>query len=409
MIMINTSMMNKYLHILFLTLIAALKHTDVPCQVKDSDFSMVPGVVINHRPASLDTSLGSPSITIMSNGDYIVSQTYSSISKRDKGNTHLTGVFRSSDRGLTWEFLTKMDKQRWSTIFFHNEALYLMGTDTAFGNITIRKSTDGGKTWTVPENEETGLISGGRNHCAPVPLLIHNGRIWRAMEDALQGREFRAFMMSAPVDADLLKAESWTFTNKLPYKDEWIGGKMRGWLEGNAVLTPDNEIVNILRCSYRAGAYGRAAMVHISKDGTLASFDETRDFIRFPGASKKFTIRYDPESRKYWSLVNWIQPGFEKYLDEPGPGGIRNTMALTSSTDLKNWVIERIVLYHPDIEYHAFQYADWVFDGDDIIAVSRTAFDDGIGGAANFHDANFITFHRIRNFRHNFNHDPEEW
>ena len=43
-----------------------------------------------------------------------------------------------------------------------------------------------------------------------------------------------------------------------------------------------------------------------------------------------------------------------------------------------------------------FQYADWQFDGDDIVCLVRTAY----AGAHNFHDSNRITFHRIRNFRH---------
>ena len=58
-----------------------------------------------------------------------------------------------------------------------------------------------------------------------------------------------------------------------------------------------------------------------------------------------------------------------------------------------------IVLQHPNREKHAFQYADWQFDGDDLIAVSRTAYDDGLGGAANQHAANYLTFHRIKKFR----------
>jgi len=44
-------------------------------------------------------------------------------------------------------------------------------------------------------------------------------------------------------------------------------------------------------------------------------------------------------------------------------------------------------------------YADWQFDGDDLIAAVRTAFDDGQSGAHSNHDANFLTFHRVRNFR----------
>jgi hypothetical protein len=42
---------------------------------------------------------------------------------------------------------------------------------------------------------------------------------------------------------------------------------------------------------------------------------------------------------------------------------------------------------------------DWQFDGRHIIFLSRTAFDDDFGGAHNYHDANYLTFHRIRNFR----------
>ena len=49
--------------------------------------------------------------------------------------------------------------------------------------------------------------------------------------------------------------------------------------------------------------------------------------------------------------------------------------------------------------FHGFQYVDWVFDGDDIIAVSRTAFPETRGLPARQHDANFLTFHRISNFR----------
>jgi hypothetical protein len=40
-----------------------------------------------------------------------------------------------------------------------------------------------------------------------------------------------------------------------------------------------------------------------------------------------------------------------------------------------------------------------MFEGNDIIAACRTAYDNSVGGARNNHDANFLTFHRWRNFR----------
>ena len=367
----------------------------------------VPGRVINHKAASSGVFVGAPSITVMPDGNYVVSHNFTSIQKGDKGKVHKTAIFRSCDNGKSWNHLTEMGNQRWSTVFYHRGALYLIGTYKAFGNAVIRKSTDGGKTWTKPVDKKSGLIAEGRYHCAPVPVVKHDGRIWRAMEDAPRDREFRAFMMSAPIDADLLDADNWTFSNKLPYDENWYDGKMRGWLEGNAVINPDGEVVNILRCAFSGETHNTAAIVEISEDGKKATFDPGKGFIKLPGGtSKKFTIRYDPQAKTYWSLVNWIQFKDLKYLKEiQNPGRIRNTLALVSSKDLHEWTIERIVLHHPDIKNHAFQYVDWQFEGEDIIAVSRTAYDDGLGGAANYHDANYITFHRISNFRKNFNYE----
>ena len=72
---------------------------------------------------------------------------------------------------------------------------------------------------------------------------------------------------------------------------------------------------------------------------------------------------------------------------------------IKSSPDLKSWSVHKILLEHPDVKRHGFQYVDWQFNKKDIIFLSRTAFDDEYGGANNYHDANYLTFHRIKNFR----------
>jgi hypothetical protein len=69
------------------------------------------------------------------------------------------------------------------------------------------------------------------------------------------------------------------------------------------------------------------------------------------------------------------------------------------SPDLRRWEIRCIVLYHPDVNKHGFQYLDWLFEEDDIIAVARTAWGAGAEAAPRQHDANYLTFHRFRNFR----------
>ncbi|MEJ5251784.1 MAG: exo-alpha-sialidase [Chthonomonadetes bacterium] len=355
----------------------------------------VPGVVINHSPASSRQYIGSPSLAVLPGGEYVASHDLFGPGTEE----NRTLVFASADRGRTWRLCVEIEGQFWSTLFVHCGHLYLMGTSRQEGFAVIRRSVDGGRTWTTPRDGRSGLLlDDARYHCAPVPVVVHRGRVWRAMEDTMGGggwaKHFRTFMMSAPEYADLLNRENWTCSNRLARNADWLGGRFGGWLEGNAVVAPDGRIVNILRVDYRDHPE-RAAIVTISDDGRQALFDARTGFICFPGGCKKFTIRYDHISRLYWSLVNFVPERHRSYPVERA----RNTLALTCSRDLRQWEVRSILLYHPDPDKHAFQYVDWQFEGDDLIAVSRTAYDDGLGGAHNQHDANYLTFHRFSGFR----------
>jgi len=357
--------------------------------------SQPPGVVIDHSPAASRTYIGSPSIAILPNGDDAASHDW--FGPATKEDT--TVVFGSKDRGRTWQKLAVVRGQYWSSLFVHRDALYLLGPNQHGGQVVIRRSADAGRTWTTPRDADSGLLlAEGNYHCAPVPVLVHNGRLWRAMEDTMGpggwGSHFRAFVMSAPVDADLLKAGSWTCSNRLGGNPQWLGGKFGGWLEGNAVVSREGQLLNILRVDCPSWPE-QAALIRLSRDGKTATFDPATGFVDFPGGAKKFTIRFDARSGLYWSLANYVP---EAYRSGQAPR-TRNTLALTASPDLATWRVHSILLQHPDTERHAFQYADWQFDGDDLAAVVRTAFDDAQGGAHNYHDANYLTFHRVVRFR----------
>lgn len=374
----------------FLPLIEAVSQEKVP-----------PGVVINHIPKSAEKYIGSPSICILPNGDYIASHDEFG-PKSTEYKSAITNIFKSTDKGNTWEKIARINGQFWSNLFVHNEVLYIMGTNKHHGNLVIRKSLDGGKTWTIPYDNKNGLILEGEYHTAPVPVVIHKGRIWRAVEYATAkttkwGERYSAMVVSALVNSDLLDAKNWRASNKLCYNPEYLDGNFRAWLEGNVVVTKDGKLLNMLRVHTPDLYKEYCAVVDVSNSGKKIKFDKD-NFFQMPGASKKFTIRYDNNTDKYWSIVNFV--------DEANKGTItldriRNEAVLISSKDLKNWNVEKTLLIHPVYANHAFQYIDWAFDGDSIVFVSRTAFDDEEGGAHRAHDANYLTFHQISKFNPN--------
>ncbi len=358
-------------------------------------FENVPGVVVDHSKQETGIYFGSPSIVILPNGHYLATHDY--FGPTVKGNLKLneTIVFSSDDRGESWKKLAFLEDSYWSNLFYHKGAVYLMGTSKEYGNLVIRKSNDNGKTWSSPSDKKHGLLRDDfEYHTAPVPIVIMDEHIFRAVEVRSPpygwGINFEALVVSASIDADLLDADSWRTSNRIHYNQEWFGS---AWLEGNIVGTPEGKLVNIMRVDNREHG-GKAAVLSFDHNTNHLSFDPQQGFINFPGGSKKFTIRYDAESKRYWTLSNHIRDfGFN-------PGSTRNCLALCSSPDLLNWTVHKEVLYNPDVSNHGFQYVDWQYDGKDIIALSRTAFDDGFGGAHNNHDANFITFHRIKDFRY---------
>ena len=167
------------------------------------DFSAVPGAVIYHSPANSKIYLGSPGIVRLPNGDFLTKCDEFGPNSTE-GTSAVTRVFRSRDQGKTWRQISQVRDMYWATIFVHRDAAYLIGTTSEYGRAVIMRSTDSGTSWTTPKDANSGLLLDGHFHCAPVPIITHNGRLWRAMEEAPDGtRKFRALTMSAPVVSDL--------------------------------------------------------------------------------------------------------------------------------------------------------------------------------------------------------------
>lgn len=87
--------------------------------VKGAD-SLREGVVIHHSPSNSGRHVGSPSIVVMPDGTYIASHDYFGHFLSD------TFVYRSDDKGLTWERISTLKTLTWATLFNKGKELYLI-------------------------------------------------------------------------------------------------------------------------------------------------------------------------------------------------------------------------------------------------------------------------------------------
>ena len=365
---------------------------------------------VKYQPERTRTYLGSPSLVRLPDGALLASHDYfgKGCPRNHEGEESLTSIYRSEDNGHTWANITHIMNCYWSTLFCLQDAVYILGVTQQYGSIVIRRSNDGGFTWTHPADENSGLLFKGgfyhqppNYHCAPVPVLRQNGRIYKGFEDldpVVHGPGFHACVVSAPDDADLLDAANWTMSNKLKFDPAWVptdweSPEAPGWLEGNVVSDPKGQLWDIMRFKSKPGC-GHAAMLKVSADGRQIAFDPATGYIDFPGGETKFTIRFDPVTKCYLSLVNPVT--------DPAWPNQRNILSLSVSKDLRNWQVVKTLMsddsglsHEASVQLTGFQYVDWQFDGDDIIYLVRAAY----RGAVRYHDANWIIFRVLKDFR----------
>lgn len=307
---------------------------------------------------------------------------------------NLALIFRSDDNGNTWYYVSELMPCFWPKMFIHKGELYVLACSTEYGDLLISKSTDGGKTFAAP----TVLLRGSNGksgncgvHKNPQNIICHGGRLYETLEwGAWSNKEYghAAMVMSCDENEDLLVAENWSFTK--PLKFDHFSPEISHLkkpvmtIEGTLTVSPDGKLLNIMRFGMR----DHVIEYEVDTEDHEAPL-KYHGIIKMGVSYSKFMIKYDDVSGKYYSVASKTHNGSADYA--------RNYLVLLYSEDLCTWHIKK-ELYdfrHKDEEKVGLQYVDFSFDGDDIIYLCRTA----INGAASFHDSNYSTFHRIKNFR----------
>jgi len=413
----------------------------------DSNLVNVSEIIFSHESTGI--FLGSPTIVRCPSSGILLAG-HDTFGKVSDG----TYISQSLDNGITWSSISKTNGTYWATLFTrpNDNSVYVLGTSINEGTNSqaiISRSLDCGMTW------NTSIVTTWIHQIStgPTPVLLSRNRLWRAFErnDGAWASGYGSFVLSASVDApDLLDKNAWVFSSTLDFSSiassvpsSWSSPLVTssfGWLEGNAVESPDSagDGVQILLRVNSLPVANKAALLSISNQSATPVFI---DFIEFPGGMSKFSVRKDTVSGLYVSLVNPVvnQNVTSPVLCAPATNGYngdlhgqnvalpccnmfqtlacpssplacvwchsnaRNVLSLSTSPDLRTWTTVAMPLMSDDSALPSwlselltgFQYVDWQFDGDDIIAAVRTSY----RGAQTYHNSNRILFQRIVNWR----------
>lgn len=350
-------------------------------------------------------------------------------------------IATSDDGGRTWQprgvfpFLHARP-------FIAGDAVYILGHA---GDLAVIRSDDAGETWSGP----AFLTQEESWHQAPTNVLYANGCVYLVMEKRRHFRsngwpvsELAPILMRASVDSDLTVMRNWTFASELSFVDavhdadlDWFGVPFYpasypdgystglpgracdpvGWLETNVVQIADPDHFwydprgRTFHLFARAHS-GRTNLACVAKvvqneDGSMETMLETAPsgrrmlYVPCPGGQMKFHVLHDPETQLFWLLSTQSTDSMTRPERLPHTryglaDNERRRLQLHFSKNCLDWCFAGIVAAG-ESDLASRHYASMAFDGDDLVILSRS----GDEHAANPHDVNLITFHRVRDFR----------
>ena len=305
-------------------------------------------------------------------------------------------IFESTDEGKSWHYLCELMPCFWGRMFVHKNKLYMLGISTEYGDLLIGCSDDNGHSFCEPRV----LLRGACNskhagvHKNPQPVVEFAGRIWNTCEWGAWALNYHAPMVfSCSVDDDPMEPSSWSLTPPVKYDPTWPGvaeGLSAGNIEGTLAVLPDGKLYNIMRYDMTkcTPSFGRVLAYKVNEKDPDAPLEYSHA-IALPGNHSKFTIRFDPESGCYFTIISRIIDPEHTYN--------RNLLSLMVSRDCENWSLacDLIDKRDEDPKRVGFQYVDFLMEGDKLLWLCRTA----VNHAHNFHDANYSIFHVIEDFR----------
>lgn len=328
-------------------------------------------------------------------------------SEARRATTSRCHIVRSDDAGRTWRQVSELPYYS-AVPWLHDGKLFLFankgGTKQRNDDLLLLRSDDRGATWT----DAVTLFKGHYWNCH-TGLVMRDGTLYWAIDDLSAGPRGPC-LVAGDLSGDPLDPRAWRISKPVPFfnvPQELVNpkfGKPRGmYLEPNVI-----EVNGRVRVLVTVKPNGQTTA---NLCGVFDAVDEggklDLQFVQWspmPGGQLKFCILRDDVSKMFWATCNLVvdsqgqvdfkNPGHDRYRgDFRTRGNDRRFLMLMYGLDGLNWFQAGCVAQAADLG-KSFMYARPVIDGDDLAIIARSSID-----APDNHDADYATFHRVRDFR----------
>lgn len=335
-------------------------------------------------------------------------------------------IARSEDGGAAWEVLeTGLNLKRrvlGGALFVDRGALYLFASPReGDGVLLVARSDDRGGTWSdfseVLRVRARSAAEPGRPGDSAVldddPGSAREERWFAYCQNAMVCRDGVLYLavsercrdmalVTARVGRGLMSPDAWAISPTVPLTvpheldPGLFPGPSMGTLEGNVIEIGGRRRVIARQVVDRYGTSNVAAVFDVREENGRAALSFSQ-FFPVPGAHGKFDIVYDPAGRLYWMAAN-LESNSQNLVTHPSGchlGRDRRFLTLWYALDALNWFPAGCIA-RAEKNRQTFNYPCLAIDGDDLAVLCRTTRD-----ADNYtsHDADLVTFHRVRDFR----------
>ena len=328
-------------------------------------------------------------------------------SQERRAEHSVTHILRSGDGGKTWQPLS--DLPYYSAVPWNDRGtLYLFANKAGVGkarnaDLLLLRSGDGGKTWSEPVT----LFKGYYWNCHTA-MVQRDRHIYWATDDMSFGMNRGPRLVAGDLSGDPMDPKAWRISEpvKFPGAPELLWNPKFAdfpsqYLEPNVIEVDGHLRVLAAVKMKRPSVTNLCAVLDATDDGSRLDLKFTH-CNAMPGGNLKFCVLRDDVSKMFWATANlaadsqgvfdWAEKGSARGNYKVS-GFDRRFLMLLYSLDGLNWFQAGCVAQAGKIS-QSFMYARPVIDGNDLAIIARSSVN-----APNQHDADYATFHRVREFR----------